>query len=123
VVREGPYPVDPWVVGIVEVEVEGLAFGLQSSCSLERAIDLGLGREMVLVLELEMARVQVRVIDHAEQRVATSSASPLAEYGSLPRSMQSPGVERSSTWSDDPRRSGELRSLLHSAVPVYLENL
>jgi hypothetical protein len=114
--------VDPWVVGIVEVEVEGLAFGLQSSCSLERAIDLGLGREMVLVLELEMARVQVRVIDHVEQRVATLSACALLEDGSLPRSMQSPGVERSLTWFDGPRRSGGPHIPLHSAILEYLEN-
>jgi hypothetical protein len=122
VVREGPYPVDPWVVGIVEVEVEGLASGLQMGYSLELEIDLGLGRETVLDLELGTALFQVRVIDHVEQRVATLSASAFAEYGNLPRSMQSPGVERSLTWFDDPRRSGEPHSPLHSAVLGYLEN-
>jgi hypothetical protein len=122
VVREGPYPVDPWVVEIVEEEVEGLASDLQPDYTLELEIDLGLGRETVLDPELEMARVQVRVIDHVEQRVATLSACALLEDGSLPRSMQSPGVERSLTWFDDPRRFGELRSPLHSAILGYLEN-
>ena len=121
-VREGPYPVDPWVVGIVEAEVEGLASGLQMGYSLEQVIDLGLGREMVHVLELEMARGQVRVIDHVEQTVATLSACALLEDGSLPRSMQSPGAGRSLTWFDDPRRSGEPHSPLHSAILGYLEN-
>jgi len=74
VVREGPYPVDPWVVGIVEAEVEGLASDLQMRHSLELETDLGLGRVMVLVLELEMALGQVQVIDHVEQTVAISSA-------------------------------------------------
>jgi hypothetical protein len=122
VVREGPYPVDPWAAGIVEVEVEGLAFGLQPSCSLELEIALGLGRVMVHVLELRMALGQVRAIGHVEQRVATLSACALLEDGSLPRSMQSPGAGRSLTWFDAPRRSGEPHSPLHSAVPEYLEN-
>jgi hypothetical protein len=123
VVREGPYPVDPWVVGIVEVEVEGLASGLQMGYSLELEIDLGLGRETVLDLGLAMALGQVRGIDHAEQKVATLSACPLLEDGSLPRSMQSPGAGRSLTWFDDPRRFGELRSPLRNVVPGYLESL
>jgi hypothetical protein len=122
VVREGPYPVDPWVVEIVEAEVEGLAFDPQLDCSLEQVIDLGLGREMVLDLELEMALVQERAIDHVEQRVATLSACALLEDGSLPRSMQSPGVERSLTWFDGPRRSGGPHIPLHSAILEYLEN-
>lgn len=121
-VQEGPYQVDPWVIEIVEEEAEGLASDLQPDYTLELEIDLGLGRETVLDLELEMARVQVRVIDHVEQTVATSSASPLTVYGSLPRSMQSPGAGRSLTWSDGPRRSGGPRSPLHSAVLGYLEN-
>jgi hypothetical protein len=123
VVREGPYPVDPWVVGIVEVEVEGLASDLQPDYTLELEIDLGLGRETVLDLGLAMALGQVRGIDHAEQRVATLSASAFAEYGNIPRSMQSPGAGRSLTWSDGPRKSGGPRSPLHSAVPGYLESL
>jgi hypothetical protein len=122
VVREGPYPVDPWVVEIVEEEVEGLASDLQPDYTLELEIDLGLGRETVLDPELEMARVQVRVIDHVEQRVATLSACALLEDGSLPRSMQSPGVVRSLTWSDGPRRSGGPHIPLHSAILEYLEN-
>jgi hypothetical protein len=122
VVREGPYLVDPWVVGIVEVEVEGLASGLQMGYTLELEIGLGLGRETVLDLGLAMALGQVRGIDHAEQKVATLSASAFAECGNLPRSMQSPGAGRSSTWFDDPRRSGEPHSPLHSAILGYLEN-
>jgi hypothetical protein len=102
--------------------VEGLASDLQMGYSLELEIDLGLGREMVLDLELEMALGQVRVTDHVEQTVATLSACALLEDGSLPRSMQSPGVERSLTWFDDPRRSGEPHSPLHSAILGYLEN-
>ena len=65
---------DPWVVGIVEVEVEGLASDLQMRHSLEREIDLGLGQVTVLELGLAMARVQVQVIDHVAQRVAILSA-------------------------------------------------
>jgi hypothetical protein len=90
--------------------------------SLELEIDLGLGREMVLDLELETGRVQVRVIDHVEQRVATLSACVRLEDGSLPRSMQSPGAERFLTWFDDPRRSEGPHSPLHSAILGYLEN-
>jgi hypothetical protein len=124
VVREGPYLVDPWAAEIVEVKVEGLAFGLQLHCSPELEIDLDLGRGRVRgpEPEPEMALVQVRVIDHVEQRVATLSACALLEDGSLPRSMQSPGVMRSLTWYDDPRRSGEPHSPLHSAILGYLEN-
>jgi len=72
--REGPYPVDPWVVGIVEVEVGQSAFDHQQDYSLELEIDLGLGEEMVHDLELETGHDLVRVIDHAEQIVAMLSA-------------------------------------------------
>jgi hypothetical protein len=110
------------VVGIVEVEVEGLAFDPQPHCSLELEIDLGQGRAMVLDLELVTALVLMRAIDHVGQRVATLSANPLAEYSNLLRNMQSPGAERSLTLSDDPRRFGEPHSPLHSAVLGYLGN-
>jgi hypothetical protein len=123
VVREGPYQVDPWVIGIVEVEVEELAFDPQPHYSLEQEIDLDQGRAKVLDLELEMALVLVQAIDHVEQRVATLSASLLFEYVNLPRNMQSPVVKRSLTLSGDPRRSGEPHSPLHSAVLGYLGNL
>ena len=70
--RERPYPVDPWVVGIVEVEVEQSAFDHRPNYGLELEIDLELGWEMVLDLELETGHDLVRVIDHAEQIVAMS---------------------------------------------------
>ena len=79
--RERPYPVDPWVVGIVEVEVGQSAFDHQQDYSLELEIDLELGWEMVHDLELETGHDLVRVIDHAEQIVAI----PLADF---PMSIQ-----------------------------------
>jgi len=80
--REGPYPVDPWVLEIVEVEVGQSAFDHQPDYSLELEIDLDLGWEMVLDLELETGHDLVRVIDHAEQIVAM----PLAK---LPLNIES----------------------------------
>jgi len=115
--------VDPWVIGIVEAEVEGLASDLQMRHSLEREIDLGLGQVTVLELGLAMARVQVRAIDHVAQRVAILSACRPVMQADLPRSMQNPGAERSLTWSDGPRRSVGPHSPLRNGVLGYLGNL
>lgn len=110
------------MVEIVAGLVAESAFDHSLYCSLELGNDVGLGLEIGLGWERGMGRDLVRVIGHAEPRVARMSASLVTKVGNLPRSMRSPAVERSWTWFGDPRRFGGLHIPLHSAVLGYLEN-